>query len=330
MIGPTAAYRYGTRLAEIRLENHIFMARQIGPLRAWAEFAALAPPWALLRLLPLERAVRVGAAMGLAASAFDRHNRSIARRNIAIAFAAKSESERGGILRATYRNFGRMIAEWVHFLELGPANIERYVTYEGREYWADAIRRSDGRGIAILTGHFGNFELLSLAHSIYGNRVAIVQRPNRNPVLDNAIAARRQRFDNLTVARKGAARQVAQLLHNDWMVAVPLDLDTRHGVFAHFFGLPAATSPALARLAMATGAPVLPAFMVREGDTPRHRITFLPVIELCSSGDRRECVRENTQRFTDVIESMIRRYPDHWNWIHRRWKTRPHGEPRFY
>ena len=183
MSGPTAAYRCGTRLAEIRLESHIFMARQIGPLRAWAESAAWAPPWALLRSLPLERAVRVGAAMGLAASAFDRHNRSIARRNIAIAFAAKSESERGGILRATYRNFGRMVAEWAHFLELGPANVERYVTYEGREYWADAIRRSDGRGIAILTGHFGNFELLSLAHSIYGNRVAIVQRPSSDYVI---------------------------------------------------------------------------------------------------------------------------------------------------
>jgi hypothetical protein len=88
MSGPTAAYRCGTRLAEIRLESHIFMARQIGPLRAWAEFAAWAPPWALLRSLLLERAVRVGAAMGLAASAFDRHNRSIARRNIAIATAA--------------------------------------------------------------------------------------------------------------------------------------------------------------------------------------------------------------------------------------------------
>jgi KDO2-lipid IV(A) lauroyltransferase len=306
------------------------MARQTGRLRAWTECAALALPWALLRALPFERAVRMGAAMGQAVSVFDLHNCSIARRNLEIAFAAISESERGRILHATYRNFGRMIAEWVHFFELDRANIERYVAYERREFWDDAIQRSDGRGIVVLTGHFGNFELLSLAHSIYGNRVAIVQRPNRNPVLDNAVAARRQRFGNRTVAHKGAAREVIRLLRNDWMVAVPLDLDTRHGVFVDFFGMPAATSAALARIAMATGAPVLPAFMVREGQTPRHRITFLPVIELHSTGDRRECVGANTQSFTSVIEAMIRLHPDHWNWIHRRWKTRPDGEPRFY
>jgi KDO2-lipid IV(A) lauroyltransferase len=114
------------------------------------------------------------------------------------------------------------------------------------------------------------------------------------------------------------------------MVAIPLDLDTRQGVFADFFGLPAATSDALARVAMATGAPVLPAFMVREGESARHQITFLPIIELAREEDRTAAVRENTQRFTTIIEDMIRRYPDHWNWIHRRWKTRPPGEKRFY
>ncbi|HKV53378.1 MAG TPA: lysophospholipid acyltransferase family protein, partial [Candidatus Binataceae bacterium] len=304
------------------------MARQIGLVRAWAECAALAPPWAMLRALPFDRAVRVGAAIGQAASIFDLHNRSIARRNLAIAFASETRSERARILRATYRNFGRMIAEWVHFFDLDRANIERYVTYQGREYWEEAIKRSAGRGILILTGHFGNFELLSLAHSIYGNRCAIVQRPNRNPLLDRAVAVRRQRFGNRTIARSGAAREVIRLLRDDWMVAVPLDLDTRHGVFVDFFGKPAATSPALARIAMATGAPVLPAFMVREGQTPRHKITFLPIIELHSNGDRRECVRASTQSFTSVIQSMIASHPDHWNWIHRRWKTRPNGEPR--
>jgi KDO2-lipid IV(A) lauroyltransferase len=132
------------------------------------------------------------------------------------------------------------------------------------------------------------------------------------------------------VERKGAAREVMRLLRENWMVAIPLDLDTRHGAFVDFFGTPAATNPALARIAMATGAPVLPAFMVRQGDTPRHQITILPVIDVRNSGDRRECVQHYTQAFTSVIEAMIRRYPDHWNWIHRRWKTRPPDHPGFY
>jgi Kdo2-lipid IVA lauroyltransferase/acyltransferase len=306
------------------------MARQIGRLRAWAECAAFAAPWALLRGLPLDRAVRTGAAIGAIALAFDLYNRSIARRNLQLAFANLRPEQRSTILRETYRNFGRMAAEWVHFSQLGPSNIECYVTYSGREHWYDAIQRSRGRGILVLTGHFGNFELLSVAHSIYGNRIAIVQRPNRNPVLDYAIAARRRRFGNLTVPRKGAAREVMRLLRDNWMVAVPLDLDTRHGAFVDFFGMPAATNPALARIAMATGAPVLPAFMVRQGETSRHQITILPVIDVRTSGNRSECIHEYTQVFTSIIESMIRRRPDHWNWIHRRWKTRPRDEAPFY
>jgi Kdo2-lipid IVA lauroyltransferase/acyltransferase len=306
------------------------MARQVGRLRGWAECAAMAAPWAILRGLPLERAVRIGARLGTLALTFDLHNRSIARRNLEIAFPNSHNGQRDLILRETYRNFGRMAAEWVHFHEFDRTNIERYVRYDGREHWDEAIRRSAGCGILVLTGHFGNFELLSIAHSIYGNLVAIVQRPNRNPVLDRAIAGRRQRFGNLTVARKGAAREVLRLLQDDWMVGVPLDLDTRHGRFVNFFGLPAATNPALARLAMITSAPVLPAFMVRQGESPQHRITFLPLIEIVTGGYRHECVLENTQRFTSTIEAMVRQHPEQWNWVHRRWKTRPGQQPRFY
>lgn len=306
------------------------MARQIGALRAWGEGAGFALPWALLRALPLERAIGVGAAMGALVMSLDRFNRGVAERNLQIAFPEMDLAARGEILRATYRNFGRMAAEWVHFFELGRDNIERYVAYDGREHWDEAIRISDGRGILVLTGHFGNFELLSVAHSIYGNRIAIVQRPNRNPIIDAAVTARRVRFGNLSVPRKGAGREIMRLLHDNWMVAVPLDLDTRHGVFVDFFGMPAATNVALARVAMASGAPILPAFMVREDGSARHRITILPVIGPAMTGDRAESVRESTQRFTTTIESMVRRYPDHWNWIHRRWKTRPPGEPRFY
>jgi len=306
------------------------MARQIGTVRGWLESAALAPPWAMLRALPLERAVRVGAAIGPLAMALDRGNRAIAMRNLEIAFPEKDLAERLEILRDTYRNFGRMAAEWVHFFDLDRANIEQYVTYEGREHWDEAIRLSAGRGILVLTGHFGNFELLSLGHSLHGNPIALVQRPNRNPVIDRAVAARRLRNGNLTISRKGAGREVLRLLRQNWMVAVPLDLDVRDGIFVDFFSKPAATSDALARLAIATRAPVLPAFMVREGISTRHRITILPPIMTLRSPDRDLALHDYTQQFTSIFEGMIRRHPDHWNWIHRRWKTRPPGEPRFY
>ena len=306
------------------------MARQIGAIRAWAEYAALAPVWGALRALSLESAVRIGAALGPVAMALDVRQRPIAMRNLAIAFPEMDQADRVNILRDAYRNFGRMAAEWTHFLRLDRRFVESHVAYDGRVNWNDAIARSDGRGILVLTGHFGNFELLSIAHSLYGNRIAIVHRPNRNPLIDSAVNVRRARFGNLAVPRRGAGREVIRLLRDNWMVAVPLDLDARHGVFVDFFSLKAATSDALARLATTTGAPVLPAFMVREGASTRHRITILPVIDVVRSRDRIESARENTQRFTSAIEQMIRLHPDHWNWIHRRWKTRPPGEKRFY
>jgi KDO2-lipid IV(A) lauroyltransferase len=306
------------------------MPRQIGALRAWAEVAALIPPWALLRALPLEPAVRVGAALGSVAIVLDRFNRPIAQRNLQIAFPDCRDDARRKILLGMYRNFGRMAAEWVHFPAWDQTAIGRHASYANREYWDEAIRLSSGHGILTLTGHFGNFELLSVAHSAFGNRVAFVQRPNRNPIIDAAVIARRERFGSRPIPRRGAGRPMVRLLREDWMVTVPLDLDTRDGVFVDFFGLPAATNGALARLAIATRTPVLPAFMVREGSSTRHRITFLPIIETLSGADRVAAVRENTQRYTTTIEAMIRQHPDHWNWIHRRWKTRPPGEPRFY
>ncbi|HLW70919.1 MAG TPA: hypothetical protein VKS22_09880 [Candidatus Binataceae bacterium] len=306
------------------------MPRQIGALRAWTEVAALSVPWGVLRAFSLERAIRVGAAFGAVAMTADYVNRRIAERNLQIAFPDSDAHARRKIIRGMYRNFGRMAAEWVHSRHLDRAAIERRVTYTGRECWDEANRRSGGRGILTLTAHFGNFELLSLAHSAFGNRVAFVQRPNRNPLIDAAVMARRERFGCRPIPRRGAGRPMLRLLRDDWMVTIPLDLDTRDGVFVDFFGLMAATSDALARIALATGVPVLPAFMVRDGASTRHQITFLPIIETARGSDRPTAVRENTQRYTSVIEGMIRAHPDHWNWIHRRWKTRPPGEARFY
>ncbi|MFZ0887800.1 MAG: lysophospholipid acyltransferase family protein [Candidatus Binataceae bacterium] len=306
------------------------MARQIGGVRAQLEFGPVALLCAGLGVLPLGRAVRAAARLGEIAMALDRIDRPVAMRNLEIAFPDLSVARRLTILRATYRNWGRMMAEWTHFDELTTDNVSQFVTYEGREHWDDAIRRAQGRGILTLTGHFGNFELLVVGHSAYGNPIAMVHRALRNPLMDAAVIRARTRFGAVMVTRKGGARPVLKLLRENFMVAIPLDLDVRKGVFVDFFSLKAATSDALARLAMATGAPVLPAFMVRDGDSTRHRITCLPIIETVKTRDREESARENTQRYTAAIETMVRRYPDHWNWIHRRWKTRPPREPRFY
>ena len=306
------------------------MPRQIGLLRASLEYAALAPLWLPLRSLPLAQAVKLGGALGPLAMALDRANRPIAERNLAIAFPNRDKHARLAILRETYRNFGRMAAEWAHLFEITPKSFDRYGRFDGYENWNEALRAANGRGLLILTAHVGNFEMLIMVPATRGDRLALVHRPNRNPLFDRMVTARRERFRAITVPRKGAGRPALKLLHDNWSVAMPLDLDTRSGVFVDFFGTPAATSDGLARVAMATGAPVLPAFILREGTGPRHVVKILPPIEIVRSRDREQAIRENTQRFTAAIEGVVRDNPSQWNWIHRRWKTRPPGEPRFY
>jgi Kdo2-lipid IVA lauroyltransferase/acyltransferase len=306
------------------------MARQIGGVRAQLEFGGVALLCGGLGVFPLERAIKAGAKLGEVAMALDRVNRPIALRNLEIAFPELSVEQRLQILRATYRNWGRDVAEWTHFGDLTPQNIGRFVTYAGREHLREAEGISNGRGVLTVTAHFGNIELLVIGHSAYGNRVAMVHRGLRNPLIDAALARARTRFGAALVPRKGGARQMLKLLRENWMVTAALDLDVRKGVFVDFFSLKASTSDGLARLAIATGVPVIAAFMVRAGDGPRHKITIPSIIEPASANSRDDAIVETTQRYTAAIEAMVRRHPDHWNWIHRRWKTRPPGESRFY
>jgi len=306
------------------------MARQIGPVQARIEYTGIAAVTAVLRAMPLERAVRAGARLGGWAMNFDRPNRPIALKNLEIAFPEITPAARLAILRKMYRSWGRVLAEWTHLPELSRANIEQVVTYEGKENWDEAERRSNGRGLLLLTAHYGNFELLPIAHSVYGYHLAMVNRPLRNPLVDAAVCAERVRHGNRLIARKAGGREMMRMLRQNWMIGITLDQDVRKGVFVDFFGMPASTSDGMARLSIATGAPVIPVFMVREGDSIHNKIKILPAIYAEKTRNREAAVHEYTQRYTDTIEQMIREHPDHWNWIHRRWKTRPPGEPRFY
>ena len=306
------------------------MARQIGPVKARIEYTGITAVTAALRAMPLERAVRAGARLGGWAMNFDRPNRPIAIKNLEIAFPEMTPAARLNILRKMYRSWGRVLAEWTHLPELSRANVEQVATYDGKENWDEAERRSNGRGLFVLTGHYGNFELMQIAQSVYGYRLAIVHRALRNPLIDAAIATQRVRYGNRIIERKAGGREMMRMLRQNWMIAIALDLDVRKGVFVDFFGLPASTSDGIARLSLATGAPVMPVFMVRQGDSVHHKITILPAFYPEKRRDREAAVREYTQQYSDTLEQMIRAHPDHWNWIHRRWKTRPPGESRFY
>ncbi|MGD0076480.1 MAG: lysophospholipid acyltransferase family protein [Candidatus Binataceae bacterium] len=306
------------------------MARQIAGGRARIEYAAFAAARGTLAAMPLRAAMRMGAALGSVAAQIDRINRRIAMRNLEIAFPDMDISGRVAIVREMYRNWGRVAAEWAHLREINRDNVARFATYEDAEFVEYLKRNHFGHGALCLTAHFGNIELMAAANALYGFPLAIVGRPLRNPLMDRAIAASRESFGSRMIARGNVGRQILGLLRSNRVVAFALDLDVRRGVFVDFFSRKACTSGGLARLAMATRAPVVPVFIVRQGDSASHRIKVLPLVEVVTDGNQDECVRENTQRFTAVLEKVITERPDHWNWIHRRWKTRPPGEARFY
>jgi KDO2-lipid IV(A) lauroyltransferase len=160
----------------------------------------------------------------------------------------------------------------------------------------------------------------------HGIPIAVVHRPRDNPLFDELAAGLRAETGAELLARGSAARAALRALRDGKVVAMPLDQNAsrREGVFVPFFGRPACTRDGPARIAMKTGAPVVPVFIERIGESMRHRVRVCPPLELVPEGDDPQAALvENVARMTGAIEVAIRRAPDQWIWTHRRWKTRP-------
>jgi len=296
------------------------------------EYAIFRAALALFAALPHSVALRLGAWLGELFYLFDVRDRRIARFNLGIAFPDRSVAERRRILRTSCRNLGRVGAEFCHLSRLTADTVSQLVTFADRAAWDRAITAADEKGAIIATAHFGNWELLAYVHGLLGHPITLVHRPMHNPLFDEAITQWRAAAGTRSIKKKAAAKEALRALRQHQILVIPSDQNQTlsFGVFVDFFGKPACTTPGAARLAMLTGAPVFPVFLVRDGESGRHRIEILPEVEMVSSGDRDADIRVNTQRCSDAVETMIRRYPEQWIWFHKRWKTRPPGEPRLY
>jgi Kdo2-lipid IVA lauroyltransferase/acyltransferase len=303
-------------------------------LRHRLEYWALRLLAGVLAVLPLALAMRLAAAVAAGGIRMAGRLRRIGLKNLAIAFPEKSETERLAILVASYRNLGRMVAECAHLGDLTAANVrERVVLAPDDPIWAgEMLPHLATQGILILTGHFGNWEMFAYAYGLFGHPVSLVHQTIKNPLVDDYVEHMRSGGGTRLFRKQEAARAVLRALAERALVVLPLDQNQsrRAGIFVDFFGLAANTSAGLARIALRTGAPIYPAFLLRDGESARHRIVFLPRVEIASMADRDSAARELTQRCTAVLESMIRRHPDHWLWTHKRWRTRPLGEPELY
>ncbi len=198
--------------------------------------------------------------------------------------------------------------------------------YDGFQNFAEA--RAKGKGVLFLTAHFGGWEIGSFVHSINGNPMNIVVRPLDNPYVDAFVDGYRTLHGNRTFGKQDFARGLIKSMKRGEVVGILMDTNMTppQGAFVDFFGVPACTATGVARVALHTGAAVLPAFTIWDKDLGKYKIRFDPALQLTKTGDDEADALANTALFTKVIESYARRYPEQWLWVHRRWKARPPGE----
>ena len=299
-------------------------------MRQRLEYAAVWPFIKLLGILPLSLARAVG--IGLAWIFYPLHFRlrRVGMRNLALAFPEKSAAERSRILRGEFTSLGRQLAEVCHFPRLTQENIDSVVVYDGFENYE--LARERGKGVLFLTAHFGGWELSAFAHSLHGHPMHIVMRPMDNVYLNRLILQYRTMHGNKTVDKDDFVRGLLSAIKAREVVGILMDTNMTppQGVFVDFFGIPACTASGLARIALRTDAAVVPGFTIWDPALGKYRLRFDPAVKLIRTGHLEADILANTQKFTAIIEDYVRKYPEQWLWVHRRWKTRPEGEAPLY
>jgi KDO2-lipid IV(A) lauroyltransferase len=256
--------------------------------------------------------------------------RRVGRRNLELALPQLSASERERILRRLFRNLGWQLVEFCRMTGYTRQNTRNWIRTEGFEHYLAAKAR--GKGVLIVTGHLGAWELSSFYHSLMGHPMGMVIRRLDNRRLDQYVNGIRCLHGNRVLHKDDFARGPLTSMRKAETVGILMDTNMTppQGVFVDFFGIQACAASGLSRVALKTGAAVLPGFMLWEPAEKRYVLHFGPELVFSRSGNAEADILAATQQCTKAIESWIRRYPDQWLWIHRRWKTRPAGEPGLY
>jgi KDO2-lipid IV(A) lauroyltransferase len=299
-------------------------------VRETAEFAVVWLFVSGVRLLPRRVARAVGAAIGAIAFRALGRLRRVGIRNLELAFPEMTAADREATLRSEYRNLGFLLAEFCKMPEYTAAEASRFIRYEGLENYLAA--RDRGKGVLVLTGHLGAWELSSFYHSLMGMPMGMVIRRLDNPLVDAFVNRIRCLHGNRVIHKDDFARGLIASMRAGETVGILMDTNMTppQGVFVPFFGVPACTASGMARIAAKTGAAVVPGFLLWEQSEQRYVLHFGEEIQVICTGDAEQDALANTASFTAAIEKYIRRYPEQWLWLHRRWKTRPPGEEGIY
>jgi KDO2-lipid IV(A) lauroyltransferase len=299
-------------------------------MRQRLEYALAWPFIKTLSLLPRPLSRAAAISLGWMVYLLHARLRRVGMRNLAMALPEKSRPEHARILRGEFTSLGRQLAEVCQFPRYTKENVGRVVVYDGFENYERAAAR--GKGVLFLTAHFGGWELSAFVHSLHGHPMHVVVRNLDNVYLDRLIDRYRSMYGNTTVSKDNFVRGLLEAMKAGEVVGLLMDTNMTppQGVFVNFFGIPACTASGLARIALRTDAAVVPGFTIWDPVLRKYRLRFDPAVNLVRTGDDEKDIVTNTQVFTKITEDYVRRYPDQWLWVHRRWKTRPPGEAGLY
>ncbi|MFA5388648.1 MAG: lysophospholipid acyltransferase family protein [Candidatus Omnitrophota bacterium] len=275
----------------------------------------------IVLMLPSRIGLRLGQAFGVLGFYILKKERRKALENLDIAFgSSKSPAEKRNIVKKVFENLGKNLIEIAAISKFNKTNIDTYVSCRD----IGVLRRfvEEKKGCIILSGHFGNWELLAHYLSMKGMPLSVIARRVRMEGFEAFLSGIRKKNNVNVIYRDASAREIITLLKNKEFIGImpDQDMDSVSGVFVDFFGKKAWTPSGAAVLSVLTGAPIIPCFMVRRPHG--HEFFIERPVELVNTGDRKKDITENTGRYTAVIEDYIRKYPDHWVWFHDRWKTK--------
>lgn len=277
----------------------------------------------VLTCLPGSLAYWLGARLGDLAYVLLAQRRHITLENLALAFGSeKTLEERRRIARATFHNLGRHVVDFSRLRQLTAEGFAHMCTVEGLDEVRTLLTRR--AGLLVLSAHFGSWELAPAVALCLNTPLQVIVRPPDHPTVRRLVEVYRQRCGYGTIPKRQALDASLRALRRGEIVAVLMDQSSlrREAIEVEFFGIKTFTPVGPALLALRTGCPVVSAFLVC--DKPgQHRLIFSGEIPIHRSGNLRWDVEENTRRFNHVLEAFIRRYPEHWFWLHRRWKKRP-------
>lgn len=276
----------------------------------------------ILGHIPRTIAYGLGGLLGLLASRILKRHRRTALENLERAFGESlTRPERERLVKRLFKNLGVMFFEFNRMAWLKSAQVDKFIEFKGLDRIEKALQK--GKGVILLTAHYGNWELLHAALGHRGYSLELVVRRLDSLFFEKFVRWVRMRSGINIVYKVKAMLPLVRRLNSNAVAMILVDQNAvrQEGFFVDFFGVPASTNKGPALLARKTGAPVLPVFIVRDG--LKHRVEVWEELELANTGDKEKDAQENTAAFTKAVEKAIRQHPEQWFWVHRRWKTRP-------